>query len=365
MRELAITTYLRNGGTIESIQEQYKLFVSRHQEFPNLVLFKYNQLESPMTEKICQEARGIILDESNEWMPVCYAYSKFFNLGEPLAAEIDWDSANVLEKLDGSLCNLYYYHGKWHVATSGSPDASGNVGDESVTFKDLFWRTFHDLGYQLPAPSFAVHPYKMTFMFELLCPENKIVVDHEKPRLVLHGVRDLFTYKEYPPAKPFANDEWEVVQSFELHSVDDVVAAAKKLNPLKQEGFVVVDKCFNRLKIKSPTYVYLHRMKSFCTDKNFVDLVRTGEYLEYIAYFPEFQAMYDKYEQKFKEICKEVLDEFEQIRYIDNRKDFAEEAKKSRYSSILFSLYSGKVKTPQEFISNATGDYVYRLFGLK
>jgi len=37
----------------------------------------------------------------------------------------------------------------------------------------------------------------------------------------------------------------------------EVVSASKKLNPALAEGFVVCDANFNRLKIKSPSYVAL------------------------------------------------------------------------------------------------------------
>ena len=37
----------------------------------------------------------------------------------------DWQSSKIYEKLDGSICALYYYEG-WNVASSTKPDASGS-----------------------------------------------------------------------------------------------------------------------------------------------------------------------------------------------------------------------------------------------
>src|SRR2546423_400145 len=80
--------------------------------------------------------------EREHWNVVARGFDKFFNHGDHLAAPIDWSTAKVQAKEDGSLCVLYHYNSDWHVATSGSPDASGNVYDNPLTFADLFWRVF-------------------------------------------------------------------------------------------------------------------------------------------------------------------------------------------------------------------------------
>jgi len=73
---------------------------------------------------VVQECRGIVLDMDDDWAVVAYPYRKFFNYGERWAASVDWSSAAVVDKLDGSLATLYWYRGQWHVASSGVPDAS-------------------------------------------------------------------------------------------------------------------------------------------------------------------------------------------------------------------------------------------------
>src|SRR5689334_3182288 len=63
-------------------------------------------------------------------------------VGEKWADEIDWATATVYEKLDGSLVTLYWcaaprchphittsrYEQEWNVSSSGVPDASGMCG---------------------------------------------------------------------------------------------------------------------------------------------------------------------------------------------------------------------------------------------
>ena len=123
---------------MEALAETYAVKVVRHKTNPNLILFKYNQIASDMNLPIVQECQGVILDEADDWRVVGRAYSKFINYGEPNAAEIDWVTARVQEKVDGSLCMAFEYKGSWHVATTGSPDAGGPVGDNSeMTFAAL------------------------------------------------------------------------------------------------------------------------------------------------------------------------------------------------------------------------------------
>ncbi len=59
-----------------------------------------------MGEKIVQQCRGIILDEANNWQIVSYPYDKFFNYEESYAPQLDWSTAKIFEKLDGSLMTL-------------------------------------------------------------------------------------------------------------------------------------------------------------------------------------------------------------------------------------------------------------------
>jgi len=67
------------------------------------VILKYNQIESDFSEQIVRESRGVILDEENGYEVVCKAFDKFFNYGETLAADLDWNTVKIQEKVDGCL----------------------------------------------------------------------------------------------------------------------------------------------------------------------------------------------------------------------------------------------------------------------
>ncbi len=74
--------------------------------------------------------------------------------------------------------------------------------------------------------------------------------------LYLHGARDLRTLEERSPQEIAKEHNWRLVPEYssQFSSIEDVIQAAKKLDPAKTEGFVVVDAHFNRVKIKSPSY---------------------------------------------------------------------------------------------------------------
>lgn len=183
---LDIQKYLRNGGTPESLKETLGIDAKRSVRHPSLLLFKYDQIASPEAHPIVIECRGLILDEANNWNIVSHPFHRFFNESTGNAAKIDWRTARVQEKVDGSLMHVYWYGGEWNVASSGNPDAAGEVNDFGFTFRDLFWKTWDAQALPLD----LLDP-DLTYMFELTSPYNRVVVPHKACKLTLIGVRVL------------------------------------------------------------------------------------------------------------------------------------------------------------------------------
>ena len=316
--ELELQKFLRAGNSTFDLTEQYGIRVVQSIEFPELYLFKYDQLESPMGERIVQESRGIILNALDRWEVVAWPYMKFFNYGEGHAAEIDWNSMKVYEKLDGSLMTMYYYGGKWRVATSGNPDAAGEILGGSVTFKHLFWDTWRQLDYDLPYSC----AQNITFMFELMTQLNKVVVHHTERRLVLHGVRGNINGKEIEPEWISNWYNWRVCKTYPMNTIESIVHNAGQLNPIKQEGYIVVDKYFNRIKIKSPQYVALHHIKSSMSPRGLLEIVRTNEMSEFLVHFPEFEKPYYAIKAEYDKIVAELEAIIEETISNHNPEDF-------------------------------------------
>jgi hypothetical protein len=232
MRQPAVCEFLRSGGTTDDLLKRYGVVSKRHRAHPNLVLLKYNQIASPMHESIVQECRGIVLDEADDWTVVSRAFNKFFNHGEGHAAEIDWATARVQEKLDGSLCVLYPYAGAWYVATTGTPDGSGDVNGHGLRFSDYFHRT---LASHVGDRSVPIEAGDYCFFFELTGPINRVVVVHSQPGLTLLGARRRDTWAEvHPSAVAHLFPGVPVVREYGLQSVDEIAASFAEMSPHSQ-----------------------------------------------------------------------------------------------------------------------------------
>lgn len=319
---------------LTTLQDKYKISVNRD---GRLVSLKYNQIESPMHEPIVQECRGMVVDTESATV-LAWPYNKFWNYGDVPAAQIDWSTARCLEKLDGSLMILYWDDeaNEWAVASSGTPRAGGSFGDADTTFRDVFWETWADLNMRVPDED-----VNACFMFELCTAGNRIVVQHDKPRIVLHGARTLSSGNEWEwrgLQYAAALYGWELVKSYPLTCIEDCLAAADALDPIQCEGFIVVDAQFNRIKIKSPRYVVLHHMKGEATQRRAIELWQSGDAKELLGYFPE--------------MAPQILPVHERLDTLANRaallvaahgdlprKDFAAVAKQHPFSSVAFKLY--------------------------
>lgn len=121
LKMLNLQTFIHNNPNWRELitRPTYCFKVS---EKGDLICFKYSQIDSDFNEPLVRECRGIIL-EKDTWNVVAYPFNKFFNFGEEYADNIDWESAVVETKEDGSLIKIYFYNDEWKIATNGTIDA--------------------------------------------------------------------------------------------------------------------------------------------------------------------------------------------------------------------------------------------------
>jgi hypothetical protein len=356
---MELQQYLINGGTLDELSEKYRIAHRRHGEFSNLILFHYD-IGCDFSLPMHHEARGVILDEDNNWECTSRSFDKFFNSGESRAATIDWSTARVQEKADGSLLSLFQYNNKWHIATTGTPDAQCAVGDWKITFSELFITTMesHNLW---PLPK--IEP-GITLLFELMSPYNRVVVPHERSHVVFLGAREAATgawLDSYlPEFLAFPR-----VREFPLRSIEEVLVALEQLDGLHQEGFVVVDGKNDRIKIKHPKYVTLHLAGTGTTLRSLVTIAMKGETDEAIAYFPHIQGALDRIKDKIDKSASEIEIVYKKILQGNpDRRTFAMRAKEFPFSGILFSMLDSG-KSAANIISTMRVDAVVNLFELR
>ena len=362
---LEIQKYLLEHGEVESFKYfREELALSVKEASDNCrVLFKYDMIDSPMGHPICQEARGLILDRSNNWEVLSWPFRKFFNHGEGHATKIDLYTAAVLEKVDGSCITLYYWNGQWRTQTLGMLDAEGNVNNifPPATFNELFHRT---LGVDITP---ALNAY-YTYTFELATPYNRIVTRYDNNRIVLLSIRDIMTLKEIPynsnlfirshiemnSLNALLHIEYPKIYPIAVKSLDDVAVMASEL-PQMDEGYVVVDALFNRVKIKNPSYLAILHLKDSASSssvKSLIQLALKNEGSEFLSYFPEFKDQYDRICLAIASLKNKLITVWDANKHIEVQKDFALAviASKIPLNQILFNLRNGKIKTVSEGI---------------
>lgn len=348
--------------------QPYSIKIKRKDGF---VLLKYNQYDSDFMLPLVRECRGIILDESDSYRPVCVPFFKFGNFGESYVPEIDWQSASVQEKIDGSLIKLWNYKGIWHVSSNGEIDASDayinntlqrlsperRYTAEHTNLYTLFMEAWERTSVQMKSLD-----ENFTYMFELTSPVNRVVVKYNETSIRHIGTRDMRTLRECDMdigiAKP---------KTFSLKTLDDCIESAKQLG-YDEEGYVVVDRYYNRVKIKSPQYVTLsHLTSGISTHSRVVEILQKGEREELLTYFPEYSEVFEDILSRIAKFSTQQDAIMADIRSktFDTRKDLAAVVTKTDCPACLFALYDGKASNAREWLMSRPADKILRFVGLE
>lgn len=285
--------------------EPYYLKISRDDGY---IMFKYNQVFSDFNIPLVREARGIIFRES-DWECVCYPFNKFGNYGESYCPDINWETASVQEKVDGSLIKFWHDNG-WHISTNGTIDAfKANLNDVKYeNFGQLVATAIHKV-FEDEHEFFNMLNPKCTYMFELVSPYNRVVIPYEETSLYFLGMRWRETGLECDPEILSVSLHFQIPKRYQLHSLSDVQTAANAL-PWNQEGYVVCDENFNRVKIKSPSYVMAHyaRNNNVISTERLVQIVLNGEQEEFLIYASDYADELHDVEDAMRAIAHHSVD---------------------------------------------------------
>lgn len=315
-------------------------------DYQGLVCFKYNQIESDFSQPLVQESRGLILDADDPEEPyrvVRKSFDKFFNLGEPNAAAIDWSTATAAEKIDGSLIALWWWARKkrWVVSTNGSIDAySVKMNGQGTSLQNLTDITFGAQFHALFWDYFKGLDTKYTYTFELVSPYNQTVVYYKRPALYFIGARHRITLEEVDPKTlPLAKK----IKPPKTHPLEDIQpekleALNKKGEAVEHEGYVVTDAKWNRVKVKTSQYLLVaHMVNKKLSLRRAVSLVKTGEASEFLAYFPDQKTAIDLVKNVIRDISREADEAWTSVReLVGDRKAFAKAAQKNRWCAYCF-----------------------------
>jgi hypothetical protein len=378
---LAIQKYLEKHGLDKTISD----FKLKTRDYGHKILLKYDQLVSPtlMALPEMQDCRGLVL-EKGTWKVMCLSFRKFFNAGEGNAAKIDWRTARILEKLDGSMIQVYWdwYEEKWFAATTGTAEGEGEVNNKNgTTFNDLFWETVDKVVRDKYGYSFneKLLNKNLIYVFELTTPYNIVVKPHGESSATVLTVRNRETLVE------LSGKDLELValsigiplvKSYDLNATN-VGQLLKTLEgmPWHDEGYVVVDADFNRIKIKNPAYVAVHHLKGKSAEHNIMVIIKTNEIEEFAATFPgrteelyKLKEGYDALIIKLNGIWDELKDRKPKNISKDEQKKYAAAVFEicgkhdvNRFTGMYFGLGQYKVDSVEDYLLNYDDKELYKM----
>lgn len=280
---------------------------------------------------ITRMCRGLVTDYDGN--VVARPFQKFFNLNEqPYRYS---DDHVIYEKMDGSLGIVFQYNGIWYIATRGSFTSDQAIkGSELLNNYDV---SNLDSDY--------------TYMFEIIYPDNRIVLTYDEERLTLIGKRHTKSGR-YSDISTYVEHGFDVVKEYKDLSFNEL----EDIEWDDKEGFVVrfihndgMDDDF--VKIKFDEYCRLHKIMTEVSTKSVWEMLKFGKDLdEVLNNVPD--EFYDKikdYERelvfKWVEMDRRYKFLFKQAQILgltNDRKKFADYAMKTNQPAILFKMLDGQ-----------------------
>ena len=340
----------------ELSQTPYSLKISHDGPY---VLFKYQQFISDMGLRLCQEARGAIFRRvNNKFVPISIAMYKFFNATEQYSDihELNWETATISEKVDGSLMRLAYdkFDNNWLLSSNGTIYAR-NVSVVNTNFEKIFisiiggQQEYENLLNQLDKD--------YCYFFEMVSSYNLICVHYNEAGIYYLGRRNMITLEEDNEVLEYGNIKHP--KTYNLCSFSDCIAAANEFEE-DFEGFVVKDAEWHRVKIKTPWYIALHKMRGNgpLTVLRVVEMYQQGTLDDFIAYYPEFKDFIDDVVQRIRyyiEVCETTFKVVSSVvGAMGERRNFAKYANtyKPIIRSYLYARLDNKVKNSNDYLMN-------------
>jgi RNA ligase len=240
--------------------------------------------------------------------------------------------AEVTDKVDGSLGIMYFDGYGWGIATRGS-----FASDQALHATQVLAKKYPDLD----------PPRDWTFLFEIVYPANRIVLDYEGlDDLVLLGAVHIERGWYIGPQEAAGYLNWPGPQTevFQYRTMREAFEAPYRPNA---EGFVIRSGS-KLMKIKQADYVELHRIVTNLNEKTVWELMKQGKDAQQICepipdeWHSWVKATYDEISRHWNDRLTEIVVEYSLITPGLDRKSFAAVVSKSPNKAYMFKMYDGK-----------------------
>lgn len=227
--------------------------------------------------EVTRAARGLIFRRDTGEV-LARPWTKFFNHSEDQAAPVSlYEPCQVTDKMDGSLGVGYRMDdGLLRLSTKGS--FTSEMAHRAAGLVDRYDTDALPAGY--------------TPLFEIVYPENRIVVDYgDTEDVYLLGAVHVATGRVLGPDAPELGDyDGPRTQVMDEDTLADALARPPRDNA---EGLIVrATGTGNMVKIKQEDYVRLHRVMTGMTTKMIWENLRSGDFGRLLEQVPD--EMYDE-----------------------------------------------------------------------
>lgn len=270
------------------------------------------------------------------------------------------------EKIDGSIIKIWWSdeEDRWIISTNGAIFASRvEAGNAGRSFADLVYEAIETRG---PTSYFFNSLFPgWTYTFELVGPFNRVVIDYPEPKLYFIGLRRNDTLKEADPKNSvgahYAVELLNYVDfptSYSLKNLQDCIEAAAQMSK-DEEGFVVRDAAFNRIKVKSPEYLIAAKVRNngVITVRRVIELMRAEKLDDFLAYAPQYTSFVKNILSTIEVITEAFNDSIYQLlRLVGadsasfNQPYLWIKQLPKQYQPFLFKVMQGKVANAREYV---------------
>ena len=274
----------------------------------------------------------------------------------------------ITELVEGTMINMYF-DDEWKVATRSNIGATNKFFiSASKNFKDMFMEAFTKSGLE-----FNMFSKNYCYSFVLQHPENRIVLQHNSPKIILTNVYKCsnMTVEEQDI---FSNtSDWIDGENKELINLPRTI---NNINILNNEEEVSVNNCENtinknnidftipgvvlynknsgiRSKIRNPNYEYVRDLRGNQPKLQFqyYNLRRLGRVNEYLKFYPEDAENFSKFRKQLHLWTHNLL-KFYIACYIKKEKPLLEFPFEYRTHMFnLHKLYINELREQKEYIS--------------
>jgi len=314
------------------------IVANKHPEYDIWVLNYSPKVQAQeLWDEYTLSCRGMVVDAEGNIL--ARPFKKFKNIEDYSVEEIPADEEfEVFEKIDGSLIVVFFYlpYEEWIVSARGS-----FITEQAV-----------EAGKMLDQDKLKKLNTNQTYLFEVIYPENRIVVDYSSLRelILIARINNKTGYEiTYDTMNDLYSEHFTIVQRHDLDITN--FHELKDLEEDNQVGFVVKFKRGFRMNIKFTGYLEVQAVVTNVSNLTVWEHLKNGfDFDELINRVPDefynwIRATIAKIKGEYRYIELNAYKEFFNIFYLNGitkRTEFANNVEDSEYKLILFKLYDKK-----------------------